>query len=120
MLLQKLRVANSAELMCVPLLDMKGNFKFTPASVLRDDWCRLDVIYQEFAEDSREQPTLTSISIFVNHAKQGAKEIEGEMITNGTVVIRSYCYNVKWFVADCRLDGLLGMPWHAEENPSTD
>lgn len=42
------------------------------------------------------------------------------MVANGTVSLGPYTYTGNWIVADCRDDVLLGMPWHAAENPRVD
>ena len=59
--------------------------------------------------------------MIIHHSRDVSVEEASEVVLNGTLQIGSHTYITNFnFVAECRCDVLLGMPWHVANNPSID
>ena len=56
----------------------------------------------------------------MKYSKSDSVENSSKAIIGATLKIGKHEYDSNWFLANCRYDALLGMPWHVVINPSID
>lgn len=94
------------------LIVLKGSLAGISVKVLKDDGCNTNIISRQFATKHASAFNIQPTRVPIAHSKQTSSKIATKVVLDATVSIGKHDYSSNFFVADCRYDGLLGMPWN--------
>lgn len=96
---------------------MCGNVLGQQFTVLKDDCCNANVMSHSFVNKHKEYLNIRKTSFLINHSNKDSVEEATEIVVDTEIQIVYHRYKSNWFVADCRYDILLVMPWHVSCSP---